>query len=500
MGETELMALRYDTLADMLKYTLLLNDNGVEARKKIFVLFNIKVVDEKKIADLYYDVFKFYFDSVNFGGVVGRSVLDSFSNGKMKATESYKKVMKFVKLGGRHGNSNYIELLALMYYYGLVLKRNCEKALRWLYLGVALENATCAAYLGNMLLSGKEVKKDEEKALSLFKLSAGKNNRNGIIGLGKMFLFGEGVNYPESFRLFGLVADDSEGMKFLAYMYLRGFGVDHDEKKGFELFKLSAERGNNYAQINVGLCYENGWGVEVDLLEGMKWMKLSAEDGNPHAQNYLGQTYYHGSSKLPRNYTEALKWIRLSADKNYPDAIADLGVMYYYGHGVKADLVRGKELFEKAAGMGLVRAESLIGTLYLNGVKVKQDYVRAFEIFSSSAKRGCSLGMEGVASMYYHGCGVRQDYKEAAIWYERSYGTGECTLRTIFKLGIMYLEGLGLVIDKVKALKMFKIAVSKGHEESEKYYDSLKDTVELVEDKENIVHFDKDNLYSDGFF
>ena len=49
----------------------------------------------------------------------------------------------------------------------------------------------------------------------------------------------------------------------LASCYLRGTEVAQDKKKAFELYGQSANGGHGHAYCNLGVCYENGDGVKV---------------------------------------------------------------------------------------------------------------------------------------------------------------------------------------------------------------------------------------------
>jgi len=55
-----------------------------------------------------------------------------------------------------------------------------------------------------------------------------------------------------------------------------------------------------------------------DVPQGLKWMRLSAEQGNQDAQLLLGQTYMQGVKELPRDLVLADMWMRLAARNNLP--------------------------------------------------------------------------------------------------------------------------------------------------------------------------------------
>ena len=65
----------------------------------------------------------------------------------------------------------------------------------------------------------------------------------------------------------------------------------HLVHRPIEFFEKEANRGNDYAQYNLGVIYENGVGVPVNRKKAFKMYRKSANHGNMHAQYNLGQMY-----------------------------------------------------------------------------------------------------------------------------------------------------------------------------------------------------------------
>ena len=74
-------------------------------------------------------------------------------------------------------------------------------------------------------------------------------------------------------------------------------------------YRRMAERGDAFAQYNLGNCYFDGEGVEQDEEEAAKWFLKSAEQGNAMAQYRLGDCYYTGVG-VEQDEEEAVKWFR----------------------------------------------------------------------------------------------------------------------------------------------------------------------------------------------
>jgi TPR repeat protein len=76
-------------------------------------------------------------------------------------------------------------------------------------------------------------------------------------------------------------------MNNLAYCYIHGFGVEKDEKRGFDWAIKAAERGFHPAQTMVAECYLDGIGVEKNIGRAEAWLYRAARLGNKRAEKLL---------------------------------------------------------------------------------------------------------------------------------------------------------------------------------------------------------------------
>ena len=89
-----------------------------------------------------------------------------------------------------------------------------------------------------------------------------------------------------------------------------------DFKTAFKEWKPSAEKGNKFAQYNLGVLYNLGRGVSQDYKEAFKWFSLSAQQGHEIAQRELGVMYYKGVGTI-QDYIYAHMWLNISASNGY---------------------------------------------------------------------------------------------------------------------------------------------------------------------------------------
>jgi len=125
-----------------------------------------------------------------------------------------------------------------------------------------------------------------------------------------------------------------------------------DFAAAFRLWRPLAERGDAYAQTNLGKLYRNGKGVPLNPPEAIKWFRLAAEQGDAMAQSNLGRMHDAGEG-VPENDAAAVKWYRMAADQGYAIAQGYLGAMYGAGQGVPKNYVEAYKWFALAADQEL---------------------------------------------------------------------------------------------------------------------------------------------------
>ena len=140
-------------------------------------------------------------------------------------------------------------------------------------------------------------------------------------------------------------------------------GVSHDAGD-LESLRKAAERGGVKAQLELGDKYCTGDGVTRDYREAQKWYLKAAEQGSAEAQNSLGYMYDAGRG-VRQDYNEALRWYRKAADQGNAAAACNLGNMYYSGQGVRQNYGEAYLWYKEAADLG---SDSAAGNLkYMQG-------------------------------------------------------------------------------------------------------------------------------------
>jgi TPR repeat protein len=146
-------------------------------------------------------------------------------------------------------------------------------------------------------------------------------------------------------------------------------GPGKDDRQWLRWRRHQAERGDPYAQYEVGDAYERGRGTPVDPVAAMRWLRLASEDGRPPpcfgscrdsnrpaggpAKFRIGQMYRYGIG-VRADEAEAQRWYRLAAsiwDGNGSGQLA-LWRAYAFGLGVPKDEVLASQWLQQAIEEG----------------------------------------------------------------------------------------------------------------------------------------------------
>ena len=58
-------------------------------------------------------------------------------------------------------------------------------------------------------------------------------------------------------------------------------------------YRKAAEQNQDYAQYNLGVCYEEGLGVQESIDEAVKWYRKAAQQGHEDARTALKRLGKH---------------------------------------------------------------------------------------------------------------------------------------------------------------------------------------------------------------
>ena len=199
---------------------------------------------------------------------------------------------------------------------------------------------------------------------------------------------------------------DSRYSYDLATMYWDGDGVEKNLNKAFKLFKQSAELGNTQSMRELAKIYLKGELVPKDESKALEWITKSFEQ---NADDYA--LFYDDDEKFDAKIEALYNLANIYyADENYsPNCDKSL-----------EDKKRAFEIFQQLDKLGDDGAKYRIAKMYERGEYVAQDKLKALEIYKSYADNDQDYCRK-VVELYLE----QENIPDAAKWIVKYFNTAE---------------------------------------------------------------------------
>lgn len=94
-------------------------------------------------------------------------------------------------------------------------------------------------------------------------------------------------------------------------------------------------------------------------------------------------------------------------------------------------MLKAKECFENASGMGYVEATRMLAEMYAQGYGVEQDRVTSFELYREAAEKGDEESWTQLGTCYAEGVGTEINPVDAFYWFAMAAAAGDETAKEI---------------------------------------------------------------------
>lgn len=176
----------------------------------------------------------------------------------------------------------------------------------------------------------------------------------------------------------------------------------------------AADNGHLAAFANIGNLYAVGL---RNPSEGARWLKRGVDRGDDVSRLVLGEMHIDGAFG-EKNYAEGVKLLSPLADKGSSLAIYKIGMVYLLGDNtIGRDYSKALQWLQRAAGLGVARAQNDIGYMVENGLGLDKDVRRAADWYRAAAEQGWGKSQVNLGLLYENGRGVQRDLAEALYWY-----------------------------------------------------------------------------------
>ncbi|CAG8526390.1 5184_t:CDS:1 [Ambispora gerdemannii] len=178
----------------------------------------------------------------------------------------------------------------------------------------------------------------------------------------------------------GVEPENADVACLLALLYYNGLGAEKSGKKAFKMLKEIAQKGDSFAAIQLGCCYEIGIGTTQDEFEAFYWYSKSAKSDFAGGYWYMAACYEQGVG-TKQNYKSAVQYYQKSLDMGCFPAALYLAKCYRSGIGVDQDITKAFYLTLKATRCQFGGAYTETGRYYSCGRATTKDVHKAIRFF-----------------------------------------------------------------------------------------------------------------------
>lgn len=264
--------------------------------------------------------------------------------------------------------------LALAYESGVGVSQDDRLAALWYRKAAEQGNSDAQDTLGSKYLVGQGLEQDKKEAVNWFRKSARQGNANAMYHLGVAYYNGDGVAVDDglSYAWFILASEAGNqsaqeaakraeaelkpmrvdrAFERIAEMYEKGGSLPENQAEAIRWWTRAAARGDQDAQVGLGLALVKGLGTSADLAKGRHLCNQAAKVNDHRAEYCMGYIYQRGLG-VTQDAKKARSWYGQAASKGELQAIRSLALMEATGDGGKIDRAGAFLLYAKLAETG----------------------------------------------------------------------------------------------------------------------------------------------------
>lgn len=253
----------------------------------------------------------------------------------------------------------------------------------------------------------------------------------------------------------------ADAMFYLADCYSKGsLGLNPDAKEAFGLYQSAGKVGHAEGSYRTALCCElgpdQGGGTRLDPEKAVLWYRRAAQLGNIDGMFKLGVILSEGLLGANRAIREGEAWFKSAAeraDKDHPYALHKLALMYdpqnvdpAIRSQIAPDPLQARNLFQKAARLGLKTSQSRLGYAYEYGeLGLPIEPRSSIAWYSKAAAQGDHTAELALSGWYLTGSdGILERSDQEAYLWARKAATSEPPLsKALFAMGYYTEQGIG---------------------------------------------------------
>lgn len=377
--------------------------------------------------------------------------------------------IKWITKAADSGYAKAQAILGAIYWQGLGgLDQNYVLAEKYLSMAANMDNTDAQATLSLLYINIENY----DKAVVWARRAAQMGHPLAELSLGRIYADGLGVeaNLEEGLKWLEKAANhgDAEAQNMVGNIYQNADFVKNDPQKAFKHYQMAAAQGHLWGMYNLGRCYDAGFGTEVNPFSAVEWLRKAADGGIQEAIDFLNNNPTYSPSPIAEDEIgqQEIDNIKIPDATRFTDSNEDNSdlkrncislsdICDFDGNDV--------ELYRSQANDGDKDAMVKIGLCYFTGSGVKQNDNLAMMWI----KRAAELGDSHTAYMLGETFSQNKNLELAANCYRSA--ANQKYPKAVFKLGMMYMNGYGVVLNRTKAIALIQEAANLGNPEAYAY-------------------------------
>jgi len=325
-------------------------------------------------------------------------------------------------------------------------------------LAVTKQDIDAQYLLGYRYEMGKTVNRSHKKAINWYKKAANKNHLDAQYRIGVLYYKQKKYTKARYWLAKRAKGGHADSQYYFAKTLRYGLGTKEQTSLARKWFTKAAKQGHADAQYELGLQFQKGIGAKKNRKAAIKWLSKSAKKGNKKAKTILAK-YAPTKPKLSPAKQFMETNIRL-ARKGNVNAQYKLGKAYREGKKTKVNLKKSYYWFKKAAKQNHTDAQYNLALIYMDGNKAaKKDIEKAKTWLTKAANKNHKKSNRKLNELAVIARNEQQEIKFESLKIEANDGDAEQQ----FELGMRYLLGYQVEVDKQQAFHWINKAASQNH-------------------------------------
>ncbi len=214
------------------------------------------------------------------------------------AAQKEEQIRDLLLRAAKAGKADAYASLALMYLWlgehGMDKSKALEQSEQYIQKAEEADSAMIWSVKGDMYRTGMGRSHNRREAIRCYQIGAQKGDPKAQYVYGR-YCFGSPDTASEGIKLLGKSAArlNISAISSLGFIYLNGFKVPQDVKKGFLFIQYAAYHGDAIAQFQLGQILYEGRFIAKNEELGLEWIQKAACQGCQPAMQYLKQLQDH---------------------------------------------------------------------------------------------------------------------------------------------------------------------------------------------------------------